>query len=511
MRPIPSVLWLGARALVIAMALAALLAGCAIGGQSSGHSTGTAPGPALPMVLVTSVIQSPQGSVGYATLHIEALDPGDGGVRWSYQTAWHPWHTPSAPVVAGGIVYAESDTLPKGHNSTTYPTGRLVALAERDGHTLWSLPVGFLAAAPVVANGVIYVSGLGTDSARHTVTSFYALRASDGKQLWRTDLTDQRSGDAPLDQGFGILDNIQLVDGALYIRSNQVCFDQCAAAYLLALRASDGKQLWKDTIPGNLTIQPPVVAGGSLYVFVPGTFDEAINAMGPSKLVAYNASDGKARWSIPSGAEGPIYAGGDSLYVSDITRDDPNNPNIYTYTRRVLALDAATGATRWSFTSATKSSESPLPLLASSGDMLYVQFAAPANGAQAYTLAGLDPRHGSIRWRTPLPHALDLTMLDGATLYAISSPPQTASSPDEPATLMAFPAAGGPPLWTASLKPAPSGGKSVALGAVLTPAGSTLYAAYVSSTLSAFDTQNGHTTRWTADAPGALVGVTVVS
>ena len=487
-------------------ALVAPLTGCALGSQSPG----TTPGPALPAVLVTSVTQSPQGSAGYATLHIEALDPSDGAVRWSYRTDWHPWHTPSAPVVAGGIVYAESDTLPKDPNATTYPTGNLVALAERDGHTLWTFPVGFLAAAPVVASGVVYVSGLGADSAKHTVTSFYALRASDGKRLWRTDVADLRSGDASLDQGFGILDTIQLVDGALYIRSNQVCFDQCSAAYLLALRASDGKQVWKDTIPGDLTIQPPVVAGDSLYVFVPATFDDAINAMGPSRLVAYDVSDGKARWSVPSGAEGPIYAVGGTLYISDVTRDDPNNPNNYTYTRRVLALDTATGATRWSFTSATKSSESPLPLVAVSGDTLYVQSATLASGAHAYALAGLDPRDGSVRWRTPLPHALGLTVLDGATLYAISDLMQTAGGPDEPATLMAFPAAGGPSLWTAPLKPTPSGGKPVALLTVLTPGGSTLYAAYCSYTLSAFDTQGGHATRWTADAPGALVGVTVV-
>src|SRR5262249_15336372 len=147
-------LW--ARGIALACLLGALAsAGCDLGTRQTASTL-----PSVPSVLVTSVeMPTPaEGSQEYFKLTITALDPGNGSVRWRYQTDWHPWHTVGAPVAADGIVYTPSDPIPTNpRDPSQEAAGNLVALRERDGQQLWSVPVGVLASSPVVARGVVYV------------------------------------------------------------------------------------------------------------------------------------------------------------------------------------------------------------------------------------------------------------------------------------------------------------------------------------------------------------------
>ncbi len=490
--------WPTLRALTPLPALLALLVGCAL----FGSPTVSKPGVLLPAVLVSSVKPSLQGGgAGMSTLHIQALNPRDGSVRWSYQAIWHPWHPAAAPVVANGIVYAESDTIPSATPTSDIPSGDLTALSERDGHKLWSVHIGFLASPPVVAGGVLYTSSLSTNSAKRTVASFFALRADNGQQIWRTDITNNLESKATLDQGIGVFNTIQFVDGALYITSNQLCFDYCSAAYLLALRASDGKRLWKVTIPGNLNIASPVIGGGALFVMVPSVYDESINAMAPSKLVAYNASDGALRWKALMGSGRPVDVVGDTVYATATVKDEPSNPDS-TLTTSVNALDAATGATRWRFTTFSHGSDTLLSLLGVTPDTVYVQ----SRSSSAYTLSALNPQDGSVRWHTPLQAPLGSLLLNGAPLYALSGMLAQQASDHPYANLVALDPASGHTLWTAPISPAPRGDIPAS---VLAPDGGMLLAAYYANTLNAISAHDG-SVLWKVTTPGGLIGVTVV-
>ncbi|HEY7342495.1 MAG TPA: PQQ-binding-like beta-propeller repeat protein, partial [Ktedonobacterales bacterium] len=84
-------------------------------------------------------MQNPQGiAAGYGKMTLTALDPGNGSVRWRYQTDWHPYQLVGAPVVADGIVYTVSDPVPSA-SSCPNVGGNVVALGENDGHQLWSV------------------------------------------------------------------------------------------------------------------------------------------------------------------------------------------------------------------------------------------------------------------------------------------------------------------------------------------------------------------------------------
>lgn len=142
-----------------------------------------------------------------------------------------------------------------------------------------------------------------------SITSFYALRASDGKELWHTQGIFQ-AGDA----------------NQIYLSPNQQNY------ILEALRASDGKVIWqsRQAVP----FRTLGALDGSVYLY-----EFADNA-----LVALQAADGSQRWKVESahldsGSDGP---GNLSMQVA----------NGVVYTRSMLGVVSAfrekDGALLWS-------------------------------------------------------------------------------------------------------------------------------------------------------------------
>lgn len=491
--------------LALAMVPITALSGCSLG-DLGGVTTTSGPGAPLPAVILTSVTQSPQGSVGYETLHIEALNPADGSARWRYQALSNPLRSHRALAIANGVIYLTTDDpLPATVTTTTPLTSELTALSERDGHTLWKVQFNGLGAEPVVSGGVVYANNENVNSAQQVVNSFYALDAITGKQLWRADVTDIHTSDANLDQGFGTANSIQIADGVEYVTSNTYCATTCSAQYLLALRTSDGKQLWKKTVYTSNTIQQPLTfAGSTLYTWVAGAYNAATDTTGPAELLAINTSDGATRWETPISVDGPLTVVGGLIYVVALSQDEPNTPDS-TWTSRVVALDAGSGATRWRYTAATGERNAPAALLAVSANAVYAQSTATVNGATAYRLLNLDPASGAIRWQTPLTQALGVAYLDSDTLYAVTNLVEEPNPP--PTSLLALSASDGHSLWSTRL-PAASGNNLITF---LTSDSDALYATYYTNTLSAISSQGSHATRWQVTPPGALVDVTLVA
>ncbi|HEX9038321.1 MAG TPA: PQQ-binding-like beta-propeller repeat protein [Ktedonobacterales bacterium] len=486
--------WLAGRALIVAVALAplaSLLAGCAPGSLSSPRPAGGR----LPAVIITSATEATASSAGFETLHIAALDPANGIARWTYETTISPLRAHRAPVVAGGIIYVSSDALP-ATASATLPVGSLTALSERDGHTVWTAHPGALSSEPVVSGGVVYASGIAFASAGQVVTSFFALRADTGQQIWRADLHAENRAGAPPDQGFGVEDTLVVANGAVYDASNPSCFDTCGAAWLLALRASDGKRLWKKRVTDAGTIGRPVVTSGALYTVVTSVSETQPNPF--RQVAAYSASDGAERWNVPMPAIGPLIAANGLLYATSIAQEQPPGSPILTFTLRIVALDPATGVTRWRVTTSTGDTDSYLPLAAMTPDILYVQSITN----DGYSLAGLDPSTGAVRWRTPLALLVGSMLMDGATLYAMTSFIQRGGATERNASLLAFSASDGHAQWSAPLPAGSTSGE-----APLARAGGVVVAAYLSATLSAYETYGDHHLAWRVTTPGWLLGL----
>lgn len=276
---------------------------------------------------------------------IYALRTSDGSLRWQ-----HPTTDPAVadPLVANGVVYANSGTS-------------LLALRASDGALLWNLPLAANGHPDIGlwlanANGVVYVIAgeKGQDfpfSDSGENNALLALRASDGSQLWRIDLgSDYYSQPStPV-----------IANGVIYVRAGASREDKAqgnsTAAHLYALRASDGSQLWQyqedrtkvtwnsgqstTSATMNPQIFQPVYAEGWVYAY---------DLFG--NVIALRASDGALLWkqqiSRPDGIAGLSLAGG-ALFVSvngdlrpGVTAALPEAPNL------LIALRAGDGATLW--------------------------------------------------------------------------------------------------------------------------------------------------------------------
>ena len=215
------------------------------------------------------------------------------------------------------------------------------ALRVSDGKQLWHSTIDTNTSLTVVDNGIIYIG---------SASSLYALQASNGKQLWHF----QGNGDP--DSGFG--PQPVVADGVVYVSSRVSTY---------AVRASDGKQLWHSPVGGLDTplASPLAVGNGMVYV---GTNDA---------VVALRASDGTQLWnyqgltSVSTGGDGTVYVNSqNSLY----------------------ALQAKDGTQRWHFQAnvTTTSRFGARPLLADG--VVYVNA-----GSVTYALRAKD---GTQLWKT---------------------------------------------------------------------------------------------------------------
>jgi outer membrane protein assembly factor BamB len=148
----------------------------------------------------------------------------------SHQTGIHTSRTgitACAPLVSNGLVYVLTQTgyTLNGVTSTlealSLANGTIQWSWEWKGPSLWENP-------PVLANGVIYLSESIFTTPRLVSPSAYqgfvvALRASDGHQLWKTALA-------------GSLSPMTIAENGLYLSNGKA---------LLALSAEDGHQLWQ--------------------------------------------------------------------------------------------------------------------------------------------------------------------------------------------------------------------------------------------------------------------------
>jgi serine/threonine-protein kinase len=300
-------------------------------------------------------------------------DTPDRRLRWRCTTK-SP--VTSSPTVAGGVVYL-GDT-----------DGNVYALDATTGKRQWHYPTGGkVEGTPTVAGGMVY-----TGSADGSV---YALDAATGKRRWHY-LTGTKAEAAPT-----------VADGVAYVGGH---------SEVIALDAVTGRKRWVVLCDSGLEL--PTVAGGVVYVAgfdsvtaLDGTtgekkwvrrasdwgFDHSVEwddtpedwaftsptvsgetvYIGSSKRVyALDAATGTKRWAYDTGDR----AGSAPTVADDV---------VYTgcYDKKVYALDAATGNRRWAFDTGGKVEGTPKV----TGEVVYV-------GSADHKVYALDVETGQENW-----------------------------------------------------------------------------------------------------------------
>ncbi|MGW8396243.1 protein kinase domain-containing protein [Streptomyces lydicus] len=225
--------------------------------------------------------------------------------RWRYTTGNAVM---SSPTVADGVVYVGSTD------------GSVYALAAATGKRRWAYATGGqVEGVPAVADGVVYVGS--TDG------SVYALAAATGKRKWAYATGDKLEG-APT-----------VAKGRVYIGGSGKVF---------ALDAATGKERWAVSCDSGLEL--PAVADGVVYIAGYKSVTALDEATGDEKW-ARRASD----WGLDTNAEW-------DLGPEDWRFTSPTVADGVVYigsSKRVYALDAASGNKKWAYATGNKVGSSP--------------------------------------------------------------------------------------------------------------------------------------------------------
>ncbi len=353
----------------------------------------------------------------------------------------------------------------------------------RTDHVVWdrALPLQEIAATPAVGLGRVYVNTLdgfyALDERTGTVSwenlavkglsspslvdgtvlvgasdgKIHALGAADGHERWNTTLVEH--------PGFsGITSSPKVAYDLAYVGTFN---ESGGAGGVAALWISNGSVAWRHET-ASVDFSSPAVVGGSLYIGLMGRYNTTsqITWEPPYGVLALDAATGDTQWFFPTNASvaaSPLVRGG-SLFVpakngylyaldrasgnlswSRYVRAGVSSPALvgdslvlgggsFGEAGVLTAVDAASGAVRWSF--ATDGPVQASPTVA--GGTVYV-----ASNTASGTIYAVDATTGALVWsRTPSPQQFIFgspVVADGR-LYAVSDNGHVYAFADVPST-----------------------------------------------------------------------------
>jgi outer membrane protein assembly factor BamB len=265
------------------------------------------------------------------------LDPPFSAAKWSLPIGHLIEH---GPIVAGDSLYILD------------LEGIVYSVDKGSGKVNWKKDYGELsAAAPAYSDGIVYAVFLDPDQ-------IVAIRAKDGKELWRKPIGSPGSESSPVIVGDKLLFGCQCgsvyalnpktgstiwetetageVKGAVAVHDG-VVFGSNYGGEFFAIDASDGDFKWRTPIIGGAfgrgggAYSTPGVAWGRVYV---GAFD--------GRVYSLDEDTGEVAWTYSTGAE---------VYPGPVLADVPGAPPavyIGSADGKAYALNAQSGDLLWS-------------------------------------------------------------------------------------------------------------------------------------------------------------------
>ncbi|HYH62074.1 MAG TPA: PQQ-binding-like beta-propeller repeat protein [Solirubrobacterales bacterium] len=309
------------------------------------------------------------------------LDPPFGSSKWSLPLGHLIEH---APIVVGDRMYILD------------LKGILYAVDKRNGKIIYKKDLGELsAAAPGYHDGMVYAINLDPDQ-------IVALRAKDGKELWRKPIGSPGSESSP------VVVNDRLIFGC-----------QCGSVY--ALNPKTGATLWQTETAGEIK---------SAVAYHEGTI---FGSNYGGEFFAIDASDGGVKWTTPI-IGGAFGRGGGSYSTPAIAY---GRVYVGALDSRVYSLDIDSGEIAWTFS--TGAEVYPGPVVADVKGAPPSVYIASAD-AQAYAL---DAKSGALRWKRSVgDQVIGSGVVIGSTFYVSRASEQG---------MVGFNAASGKQVFTSDL------------------------------------------------------------
>lgn len=226
-----------------------------------------------------------------------------------------------------------------------------------------------------------------------------ALNAASGAVIWRHDAAT-------------FLFQPVATAGAVYATSY---VDDPRTSLTEALDPQSGKVVWTHKTLGML-MNPPVVAGSAAYLssYQPGNGDESVGL-----VEALDAQTGALRWQQSlTERPSPALADGATVYITGMGG--------YFGTSATLALDAATGNPRWTYTSHAElgtlderavSSDALLPPMLADGALIDISTIRDSGGGAIQSALALDAATGKPLWSYSTGGIVTAPVIAGGVMY----------------------------------------------------------------------------------------------
>jgi outer membrane protein assembly factor BamB len=292
------------------------------------------------LVYTPYTYRDPSKPISLQRAALEALDPATGQLRWRHEVAPKQntnAELDSAPVVANGVVYVSSATFEPLVNGQT-PTlhGLVEALDSHNGSMRWSAILQDPPTNPVIVGELILL---------RAGQMLVALNITDGSVAWT--FTPPGGSFYDLDGGQPPYTSSVVTEGYPGpVVTQQLVFVEATeadsaghgiGATWFAVKTGDGSLAWRSarSAPGAVFSRPVLNQSGSVLCTTTHASDSGDVVMGLS------TTDGKTLWEMSTSAKLSVCAAAEENFY--LTEGAQN-----TATGSIRALDSQTGRPLWS-------------------------------------------------------------------------------------------------------------------------------------------------------------------
>lgn len=216
---------------------------------------------------------------------IYSIDARNGSINWQKHYNAAADETPGDWQIANGKLYEISWVSPSAKIQTG--VSRLMAFDIASGNVDWTVQLQDTEPQMILAQGVLYVE---TNPDAFSYSTLYALRASNGVQLWKKRINQ-------------LVIDLEVVNGTIYI----ISWTKDNHSFLSALRTSDGSQLWQYAALDQMVFHGIAVDGNSLYIGNSSSWSSTVTVS--NQVLVLNRSTGTLVKTLIVGKDGTNRSG----------------------------------------------------------------------------------------------------------------------------------------------------------------------------------------------------------